>query len=444
MCSGSFSFINYALQDLYRYETGAEAAMTTEEKLDYYEQFLSSFSEEEFTEFPSIQKGNITYYYNTSLQEANESIAKFETMINRRQEEFFAYFGDQSKKTLTVVLYQNKNQIANNDSDLDAFYKPANKTIHIPVDSEIQLIAHEYVHHLFHSLAEDMGVDSFEVPIWFNEGLSNSLQKNGRGIEVFSLTNYEMVNFNKISTRHGWNTHLTENANANPYEQSGAIVDTLLHQFGVDFIRKLFTEMKSNDFETAFANATGTSLEEYTNNFREVVKSVKNEEFILNELEGKQQYDEAIHIVESIIDIIPNDNLAYHRLALLYKAKGDYKSAIGYHQRNIELNPDNTISYWYLSRTQLLVDENEAVATMKKGMELTDEISNYVSKYYDILLSIQKETKNPYKDYLRLITEEYFYEENEVRALIESVLKAYPDIYSNERSQMESILAELK
>ena len=444
MCSGSFSFINYALQDLYRYETGAEAAMTTEEKLDYYQQFLSSLSEEDHKEFPSIQKGNITYYYNTSLQEANESIAKFETVINRRQEEFFAYFNDQSKKPLTVVFYQHKNQIANIDSNLAAFYKPANKTIHIPVDSEIQLIAHEYVHHLFHSLAEDMGVDIFEVPMWLNEGVSNSLQKNGRGIEVFSLTNYEMVNFNKISTRYGWNTHLTENANANPYEQSGAIVDTLLHQFGVDFIRKLFTEMKSNDFETAFANTTGMSLEQYTNNFIEVVKSVKNDEIKLNELEGKQQYDDAIHIVESIIDIIPNDHLAYHRLALLYKAKGDYESAIRYHQKSVELNPDNVNSYWYLSQTQLLLDVNEAVATIKKGIEINNESDIYHQNYYDILVSIQKETKNPYKDYLRLITEEYFYGENEVRALIESVLKAYPDIYSNERTQMESILAELK
>ena len=144
-----------------------------------------------------------------------------------------------------------------------------------------------------------------------------------------------------------------------------------------------------------------------------------------------------------------NDTLQFQNVGLpedilRMKHHGDYENAIRYHQKDVELDPTNINSYWYLSLTQLLVDGDEAVTTMKKGMALTDETSNFLLKYNDILISIQKETKNPYKGYLQLITEEYIYDESDVKSLIESAINTYPDIYSNERSQMESILAELK
>src|SRR5690606_28034865 len=83
-------------------------------------------------------------------------------------------------------------------TEYSGFYKEHNQTIHLPLPVDKVSALHEYAHHLFFSIAKDRGMSSFDIPVWFAEGVATYVSEKGHTLPYDSMQTAEYVAFEKL------------------------------------------------------------------------------------------------------------------------------------------------------------------------------------------------------------------------------------------------------
>lgn len=78
--------------------------------------------------------------------------------------------------------------------------------------------------------------------------------------------------------------------------------------------------------------------------------------------------------------------IAWHPQVQQWLAQGSYTLAIGFYEREIEINPDIKSNYWYLGLL-LLLQEQEAEAQTTWFVAITDGSSEQVEEWSAELLN---------------------------------------------------------
>src|SRR5690606_26715863 len=115
-------------------------------------------------------------------------------------------------------------------TEYSGFYKEHNQTIHLPLPVDKVSALHEYAHHLFFSIAKDRAMSSFDIPVWFAEGVATYVSEKGHTLPYDSMQTAEYVAFEKLEQIGGWENHLPHPYS--PYFQRRAFVEYVAGQEG--------------------------------------------------------------------------------------------------------------------------------------------------------------------------------------------------------------------
>ncbi|MFH1448873.1 MAG: tetratricopeptide repeat protein [bacterium] len=108
------------------------------------------------------------------------------------------------------------------------------------------------------------------------------------------------------------------------------------------------------------------------------------------EKERQSLYDSAVEIYRQIIKIDPDYLLAYHRIAKVYRFKGDTTKAIRFYEIAIKLNKEDYLSYLWLGILDaLFLNKGKAMERLEKVINNSPnkDIKNIAFSVYNYLKS---------------------------------------------------------
>ncbi|KMK75860.1 tetratricopeptide repeat protein [Alkalihalobacillus pseudalcaliphilus] len=431
-----------ALGDIYKQQHGFNAVPSTSERFELAKEYAlmiqGKYVDDAYLAFSSIEKGDVTYYYNMDLARAEEAILALETLIVERESDWEQYFGVMNSFPEIVVFYEHSYQLPNENANVYGLYQPYSDSIHVPIQTNIGeesfdlILAHEYIHHLTYSLFDDPDY----VPEWFVEGISVALENEERAIEFDPR--FEVANFRELQHERGWNKHLEYPYHI--YHQTGTLLNSLLKQQGDDFLQRLAAHMYEIPLEEAFEVIVGESLDDYTSHFFTVYEFAGQ---WLHSPQTHETIEERKNHLRDIIKTIPHAVQAYEQLGTIYLEEGHTYLAVGAYNQALQLDPTNIHRYYYVSTAYLVDNLSMAIQVMEEGLSRIEHPQYHA--YLDLLYQIDEEMDddNPYKAYYQFIQSGYFSSEREQKWFIEAILTKYDDVVSEERMYLEVLLEEL-
>jgi tetratricopeptide (TPR) repeat protein len=447
----------------------------------------SKASEKYDSAFKAIQHKDNTLYFTEEFEPALKLVQAY---LDKAKQDNSRLFGDIATGELKVKfdydeeVFKKRNPIFN---DYAGLYSSREKTVYVYIKDVYinalglnlissylrQTLLHEYTHHVFYKFLELNQIPEAKIPSWFREGVAEYIGNEGAG----GGTPEKMVDFNELKTREQWVNY--NNNGYSVYAQSHYAVRQLTLIKGEKVIKDILLKVKDTDFDTAFKDASGISLEDYENDLKEDFKNglkkynkmvpTYNLSFYTDEkIEGLEKYvkvepnnmgalldlahlyegyelvDKAKATLDKAVELNPENSLAWHRLALIHEKMNDFDGAVDAFEKALDVNDNPANGYMYLSEALLLKDVNKAAATAQKAKEL--DKSNFVKKRLQAILDYQSSIKagKPYEGCLQLIKSKTINNDDVKKALIEKLLKDHPHIKNSARSELEKIRGSLK
>ncbi|QDP41965.1 tetratricopeptide repeat protein [Radiobacillus deserti] len=164
--------------------------------------------------------------------------------------------------------------------------------------------------------------------------------------------------------------------------------------------------------------------------------------------EGK--FEQSIEQYNRVIDIEPENPLAWHRLANSYVYMGEYEKAYSARKKVVEYDP-NAASYMYLSTLDVLYDSSTALTNSKKALDLArknpdqEDVKSY-EKWVNSLTKFneQQASGDIGNSYLTLIKSDKTFEKP---LLLEFVKTALEDPSTNDgliKKELETLTQKIK
>jgi hypothetical protein len=444
-------------------------------------------SEKYDSAFKTIQHKYNTLYFTNEFEPALKLVQAY---LDKAKQDNSRLFGDIATGELKVKfdydeeVFKKRNPAFN---DYAGLYSSREKTAYVLIKDVYsnalalnirsaylrQTLLHEYTHHAFYKFLESNQIPEAKIPSWFNEGFAEYIGNEGAG----GGAPEKMVNFDELRTREQWVNY--NNNGYSVYEQSHYAVRQLILMKGEGVIKDILLNVKNTDFETAFKDASGISLEDYEKNLKEDFKNgwkkynkmasaYTSVVYTYEKIEGLEKYvklqpnninalldlahlyeisdlvDKAKTTLDKAVETNPENFLAWHRLALIHEKMNNFDGAVEAFEKAVDVSDNPANGYMNLSEALLLKDVNKAAATAQKAKEL--DKSNFVKKSVQAILDYQSSIKagKPYEGCLQLIKSKTINNEDVKKALIEKLLKDYPHIKNSSRSELEKIRGTLK
>lgn len=128
------------------------------------------------------------------------------------------------------------------------------------------------------------------------------------------------------------------------------------------------------------------------------------------------EFDKAEQVYKSIINKVPNESTAIHRLGNLYIEKKDFGEALKYREKFTTLNKEDSAGYYYLSSLLLLSDTQKAYEISTKALKYAnEEEKSTLEKYNSYLKEI---TEGDVQIYVELLTDPNIFLPNELKVAI--------------------------
>lgn len=451
------STVNYAFEDLNSKEGNNQSSPS--QKISLYKLFFKNLHNQEIdvTDLHTKKVGHITFYYDES-EKSTTYIDVVLTALDEKEKEYDSLFGDISAKPVRIILRdkQSFGEETKLEGDRTGFtsgyYTLENHTIHLPIPGDLEeldrfkgSVVHEYTHHLFASSLNEQGLSYSAIPLWFNEGLARYVESKDRGISVRYFKDLEYLPLESIDTLNEWNNHLKDPYD--PYFQSMIIIQNVVNNEGLDVVRKIFENTKKYDFEYAFQQTTGKSVDTYgdlvfsqLNRIPEMLVTARK----LHYQENKPK--ESMEILMGINDFMPNLLETNSQIAGLYSESGDMQFAIEYYEKLADLAPLSSGSHHMLSLSLLSKDINRAIEASKSAVKhAEDSESEYFKGFLTILNEAKKliDSGNPLQGYLLILESRYLNRDSEKSNLVNALLEKYPDEDQVERTKILAIKDEL-
>lgn len=440
---------NFLLYDV-EYDMTEATELTPEEKLTYYRRLITGEDGSiDLATLDSKEINGITFYFapgSEPLEEMEQLVDLVETNHPQLEREL----GGETDAPVSFVLYGENLDMPIRETiqaEYSGFYKEHDQTIHLPLPIDEVSVIHEYTHHLFYSIAEERGMYSSEIPVWFAEGVATYLSEKDQALPFDPDYPIKYAAFEKLEHPGGWENHLSDPYS--PYTQSRAFVEFLVNGKGEDILLRIFAEMEHSTFESSFKKVTGKILENYEAEFFasfEQLSDLWKRADLLEYQNGKPE--EALKIFLEIAETAPNLETANHRIASLYREIGDYDNTNLYRQNELRLvNPESMTglsnSYSYVTQDLLFTDVSEVVKYAKMGVDSAGEWERAWSKkvFAEVSeLANQVEIGQPLKGYYGVLEGEHAvtggFSPREKANLIDVVLARYPEDLSANRTAL--------
>ncbi|MFC5711984.1 collagenase [Thalassorhabdus alkalitolerans] len=214
--------------------------------------------------------GHVHIYY-PEKEEEILSLTKdaFEQAMRKNEQ----LLGNYTKRQVDAVVLGAQEELTElaGVTDADGYYKDDEKFIGFLLHDKEAILAgekmivfelqstimHEYTHYAFRQRIKDAGIDQSEMPIWFEEGVSEYV---GNDSEVESKT--KILPFSQIKDKKTWD-EAKKIENGDIYGQSFLAIDYLIEKYGIEIIQDIIKETKkAESFNKGFYSATGIEVEE--------------------------------------------------------------------------------------------------------------------------------------------------------------------------------------
>lgn len=440
---------NFLLYEV-EYEMTEATELTPGEKLAYYRQLVTGDDGSvDLATLDSKEIEGITFYFAPGSAPADE-MEQVVKLVKTNHPLLERELGGETDAAVSVVLYGEELDMPIRETiqeEYSGFYKEHDQTIHLPLPIDEVSVVHEYTHHLFYSIAEERGMYSIEIPIWFSEGVATYLSEKGQPLSYDLMQTAEYVAFEQLEEPGGWENHLA--FPQDPYFQSRAFMEYLVGKEGESVIREIFADMEGSIFPRSFEQVTGNTVKEYEQEFFTEFEHVPRlwDEIVPLELGG--DVTESLNAYLEVAEIVPNMESLNPRIANLYLELGDYKTALIYRQKELALlegerSENLSAAYSYLAIDLLFTDVQQAQQAALKAVEVLPEEGNVWSE--GVLAEIEAlqadiENNDPLKAYLTILNGEHVYNkvgnnQKEKILLIDTVLERYTQDFSANRTAL--------
>ncbi|MEZ0481564.1 tetratricopeptide repeat protein [Planococcus sp. SSTMD024] len=440
---------NFLLYDV-EYDMTEATELAPGEKLAYYRQLITGEDGSvDLATLASKEIDGITFYFAPG-SEPLEEMKQLAELVETSHPQLERELGGETNAPVSIVLYGAGLDMPIRETieeEYGGFYKEHDQTIHLPLPIDKVSAVHEYAHHLFFGIAEERGMYSSEIPVWFIEGVATYLSEKGHTLPYDSIQTAEYVTFEKLKEPGGWENNLA--FPQDPYFQSRAFIEYLVDEEGGNVVKKIFGNMEHMTFSKSFEQVTGKTVKDYEMEFFKEFERIPSlwDEAVQLEING--DIKERLKTYLEVAEIAPNMESLNHRISNLYLELGDYETALAYSQKELafletERSENLSAAYSYLALHLLFTDVEQAQEAALKAVEVSSAEGNIWSE--GILdeveaLKVDIENGNPLKAYLTILTGEYAYNQvtdnqKEKILLIETVLERYPQDLSANRTAL--------
>ncbi|MBL4937059.1 hypothetical protein JK636_14990 [Clostridium sp. YIM B02515] len=434
--------------------------------------------------FKTVKHNNAEIYYKEDIEPALDLVYFY---LDKAETRTSSIFKNVENVPITIKFDYDKDvfkSINKDSSDYAGLYNYNNKTINIFVEncySDIlafnlkngnfkHYLLHEYSHYKFGQFLDKNKIERDSIPDWFNEGIAEYMAFGGeRGNEPTSI-----VEFSKLKDIKDWNKYNNEKYTV--YEQAHYAVNRLIALKGENAISQIILKTKESNFETAFKEASGVSLEEYQKQLQEDMnnkwkqynklikpitlkdeddnirvkgllayadKNTNNIDPLLDAetiYSGMNRFDKAKEVCKLAVERNPNHSLAWARLGDNYVELLDFKAAQEAYEKAISVDKENSAKYISLSQGLLAVDINKAAETADKALKF--DKSSFTAKEVQYIknLKVAADKGNPYPAALSIIKNDYINSNTLKKAFINKLIKDFPSVKNASRSELEKII----
>lgn len=227
---------------------------------------VSSIVESEYSHLKNVKNtlmNNINVYYNNlneqELGEIKEEIEESKTDAEKYLKKMFG----EDRDSLDIVLINDINDFNKEFNNKNEFTEKqgiyANGTIYIPIDFGIDkyILKHEYTHYRVDKFCIKNEINSFNIPSWFNEGISEYIAY--KDIESFDMKNGKAISIKELDNIINSDDIRVERA----YNKSHKIIDKIIELKGESIIKEIIVDSKYNDFYKSLEKNIGMKLEDF-------------------------------------------------------------------------------------------------------------------------------------------------------------------------------------
>ncbi|MBM7836091.1 tetratricopeptide repeat protein [Clostridium sardiniense] len=307
--------------------------------------------------FKKEERDDYTILYTEKLEPALNNI---NLIIDRSIKLNNRIFGDFDKSPVTIKFDYIKDVFEGryNSEGLDGMYIPLTKNIYFygkdaydDVLGTLKLqdsLIHEYTHHVMFEFFKANEVDISTIPLWFIEGVAEHIADTNYITEINKI-----VPFNKLVTTEQWEKNLKKENTI--YMQSKYAVRRIVILKGENKLKDIILKSKESDFNTAFKEVVGISIEDLERIMNENLKDNFTKQFFEfrnadkdRTKEEKIYSDKYMHDKEKALEkyiLIENNPRAYSLLADIYINGNEYDKAEKLLKEGIEKNPEESGLY---------------------------------------------------------------------------------------------------
>lgn len=307
--------------------------------------------------FKKEERDDYTILYTEKLEPALNNI---NLILDRSIKLNNRIFGDFDKSPVTIKFDYMKDVFEGryNSEGLDGMYIPLTKNIYFygkdAYDDALgtlklqDSLIHEYTHHVMFEFFKANEIDISTIPLWFIEGVAEHIADTNYITEINKI-----VPFNKLVTTEQWEKNLKKENTI--YMQSKYAVRRIVILKGENKLKDIILKSKESDFDTAFKDVVGISIEDLESIINEDLKDNFTKQFFEfrnadkdRTKEEKIYSDKYMNEKEKALEkyiLIENNPTAYSLLADIYINGNEYDKAEKLLKEGIEKNPEESGLY---------------------------------------------------------------------------------------------------
>lgn len=451
----------------------AKERMTAQKMTDKYKSIFKTFNYK-----------NITVYYHPSLEPALKLIKIY---LIQAEEDTSKILSDTTGNPLTIYLDYDENVFRKLEPNLvnsQGFYIRAENRINILVKDCYEDILsldikstdfkdtfmHEYCHYKLKEFIEAKGITFDRVPAWINEGLASYIGLEGAS-QIYQPKT--IMPFNQLMDPKEWMSQ-SNKTKGEVYVQAHYAVSQLILSRGEGIVEELLLSTKELDFEVAFEKIIGLNIQDYQIELKEDMKNGWSryysmiplsypkdiskdkisclEEYInINPFKveplfdlstlysGVGDYEKARLVLNDILHKEPENSTAWKRLAFVLQNLNDFDGALKAYEKELSISNGSYESYMNMAQLLLLTDIDKAAKMAERATWYRN--SKYVLKQETEIRKFIGAIKNgtPYEGCLELIIGDSLASDNLKRAIVQKIMKEYPNIKNKAREELERI-----
>lgn len=210
----------------------------------------------------TVHLDNVNIYYNNldkdELEDIKDIIEKNKTDLEKYLDDIFG----ENKNDLDIVLIDGVNKFNKEFNNKSKFTEKqgiyANGTIYLPFYLGIDeyIIWHEYTHYRFDKFCVKNEINTFSIPSWFNEGISEYIAY--KEFKPFRTGgDYKDIPIKDLDSIISGDDIRVEKA----YHKSYKLVEEIIKLKGTSVIESIIIDSKNNDFYKSLEKNLGMKLE---------------------------------------------------------------------------------------------------------------------------------------------------------------------------------------